>query len=230
MSRWYLKSLPMAASRARSRRAAWSFCTRLAVRWVEDPEPVLDEPQPETRRQVALSRARRAEQKHIGPFLEPDVAARQHAHTRLRDRGNEREVEVVERLAARLRLGPVPLEAPPLPVGNLLGGQRGEQARRGPALPVRAFRDAPPQGSHGGQAQLLEQQVDLWRVHDEGVVHAGAPFRQVSSQADMGGRHTPTSGMPSGFATKRLPRTAGSGSSPAARHLSISAASRASQQ
>lgn len=32
-----------------------------------------------------------------------------------------------------------------------------------------------------GRRSLLEQQVDLWRVHDEGVVHAGAPFRQVSS-------------------------------------------------
>ena len=37
----------------------------------------------------------------------------------------------------QLRLGPVALEAASLPVGDLVAGQRGEQARRRPTFPVR---------------------------------------------------------------------------------------------
>ena len=49
---------------------------------VEDPEPVLDEPEPETCGQVALARSGRAEQEHVCALIEPGVAARQDSHAR----------------------------------------------------------------------------------------------------------------------------------------------------
>jgi len=93
-----------------------------------------------------------------------------------RHRWHEGEVEVVERLARRqLRLGPVTLEAPALAVCDLLAGQRGEQARRRPALPVRTVGEAAPQRAHGWQPELLQQQVELRRIDDETVAHYSFP-------------------------------------------------------
>ena len=50
---------------------------------VEHPEPVLDQPEPETCGQVALTRSGRAEQEHVCALIEPGVAARQDSHARL---------------------------------------------------------------------------------------------------------------------------------------------------
>ena len=101
---------------------------------VQDPEPVLDQREPEApEARWHLARSGRAEQEHVRPFPEPDIAARQHAQSRLRHRRDECEVEGLQRLARRqLRLGPVPLEAQALAVGDLVAGERGEQAGGGP--------------------------------------------------------------------------------------------------
>ena len=113
------------------------------VRWyrTRNPFSTSASPRPEARWHLALSG--RAEQEHVRPFPEPDIAARQHAHSRLRHRRDEGEVEGLQRLARRqLRLGPVPLEALALAVGDLVAGERGEQAGGGPPVAVGAVGEA----------------------------------------------------------------------------------------
>ena len=83
----------------------------------------------------------------------------------------------------------MPLEAPALAVGDLVAGERGEQAGGGPPVAVGAVGEASPRCPHGRQAQLLEQQVELGRVHDEAVAEEGAlgQLSGVKQHVDLGG-------------------------------------------
>ena len=101
---------------------------------------------------------------------------------RLGDHGHDIEVEVGERFAGRqLGLGELAFEAPPGPIGDLLFGQRSEQAGRGPAVGIGAFGEFRPGGLEGRQAQFGEHEVKLCGIHG---AHEPSPARAVA--ADIG--------------------------------------------
>ena len=115
----------------------------------------------------------------------------------------------------------LPLEAPALAVGDLVAGERGEQAGGGPPVAVGAVGEASPRRPHGRQAQLLEQQVELGRVHDEAVAEESAlgQLSGVKQHVDLGGEpsfaataHGPGASRPTGGRALRPPRASSSAS------------------
>ena len=125
------------------------------VRRVQDPEAVFDERQPDRCPQVTFPGPGRADQDQIGALVQPAIAGDQGVDMGLGDHGHDIEVEVGERFAGRqFGFGEMAFEAPPSPVGDLLFGQRAEQAGRGPAFGIGAFGDLRPGGPEGRQAQL----------------------------------------------------------------------------
>ena len=95
----------------------------------------------------------------------------------------------------------------------------------GPPVAVGAVGEASPQRPHGGQARLLEQQVELGRVHDEAVAEESAlgQLSGVKQHVDLGGEpsfaataHGPGASRPTGGRALRPPRASSSTSKGAA--------------
>ena len=98
---------------------------------------VLDEGEADGSGEMALAAAGRAEQQQVGAFLEPAVAGGERHHLGLGDHRHGLEVEGVEGLAGRQAgLGEMALDAAAIAFGQLVLGERGQEAGRGPAFLV----------------------------------------------------------------------------------------------
>ena len=89
--------------------------------------------------QMGFAAARSADQEQVGALVDPAVAgADRQAHVGLGDHRHGVEVEAVEGLAGQqLGLGEMAREAPAVPFGDLVLGERGQEACRRPAFLVR---------------------------------------------------------------------------------------------
>ena len=102
---------------------------------------------------MRLAAAGRAEHQEIGALVEPAVAGGERHDLSLADHRHGVEVEAVEGLAGRQSgLVEMTLDAPARAVGHLVFGERGEEARGGPAFLVGSRGEVGPDGLDGRQA------------------------------------------------------------------------------
>ena len=134
---------------------------------------VLDEREADGCRQMALAAAGRAEQQQIGALVQPAIAGGERHDLRLADHRHGLEVEGVEGLAGgQPGFGEMALDAAAAALGDLVLGERGEEAGGGPAFLVGLLGELGPHQLDGGQAQLGEQQLDAGGVDRIGRRHA----------------------------------------------------------
>lgn len=118
--------------------------------------------------------ARRPEQDQIRSLLEPGVPGAERHDLGLGDHRHGLEVVGGEGLAGQeLRVPEVALEAAPIPFGELVLGERGEQAGGGPAFLVAARGDLLPHLLDCRQTQLIQHQRQA--RHVDGIAHAASP-------------------------------------------------------
>ena len=117
---------------------------------VKDAPSVLDESQADRCCQVALAAAGRAEQEQIGTLAQPAVAGGERGHPRLGDHRHSLEIEVVEGLSGgQPRLDEMALDATAATFGDLVLGDRGEEAGCRPTFLVGLFGELWPQHLDG---------------------------------------------------------------------------------
>ena len=140
---------------------------------------VFDEREAERRGEVRLVGAGWPKQQQIGALFEPGVASGE----RLGDHWHGVEVEGVQALAGwRPRFGEMTGEAALASVGDLLLGERGEEARGGPALLVGGGGERAPDEPDAGEPRFAEHEVDARGV--TGV----APPHEFVDEAPPGGK------------------------------------------
>jgi hypothetical protein len=112
-----------------------------------------------------------SEDQDRGALVEPGIAAGQRHDVRLGQHRHLGEVEAGQRLGhVEQRLGAMAFDAPLGPLGEFMLEQPTQEARRRPALLVRAVSELRPQPADGGQAQLGEHQRIASRVHATAAV------------------------------------------------------------
>ena len=129
---------------------------------------------------MRLAAAGRPEQQQVGSLIEPAVAGAQRRHLRFGDHRHGFEVEVLQCFAGQqLRFAEMAFDAPPIAFGNLVFGQRHQQAGRRPAFLVGALGELLPQVFDRRQPQLVQQQRQACGV--DGLVHAASPMYESFS-------------------------------------------------
>ena len=108
---------------------------------------------------MRLAAAGSADEQQIGALVDPAVAGADRQDMGLGDHRHHVEVEAVEGLAGQqLRLGEMAREAAAVAFGDLVLGERGEEARGGPAFLVRPLGKARPILLDRGQTEVVEHQ------------------------------------------------------------------------
>jgi hypothetical protein len=108
---------------------------------------------------VRFPAARSADQDEIGAVVDPAVASADRHHMGLGDHRHCVEVEAVEGLARQQpRFGEVALDAPAVAFGDLVFGERGEEAGSWPGFLVGPLGEDRPALLDRGQPQLVEDQ------------------------------------------------------------------------
>ena len=127
-----------------------------------------------------FSAARSADQEQVGTLFDPAVAGADRQDVGLGDHRHGVEVEAIEGLAwQQLGLGEMACEPPAVPLGDLVLGQCGQQARRRPAFLVRPLGKARPVLLDRGQAQIVEHQRKSGGINVLG--HAASPMAAPSN-------------------------------------------------
>ena len=122
---------------------------------------VLDQGHAEGRCQMALSPAGRAEHDDVCPLLQPGVASGQCHDLGLADHGHGVEIEAFQGLArGQAGLVEVACDPAPGPLGDLVFGESGEEARRRPPFLVGAAGEVGQQGFDGGQPEVAQDQAE----------------------------------------------------------------------
>ena len=135
---------------------------------------------------MALAGAGRAEQQEIGALFEPAIACGERHHLRLADHRHGLEVEAGEGFAdGQSCFGEVTLDAAATAIGDLVLGERGQEASSRPAFLVGLLGELGPHQLDGGQAQVGEQQLDARGIDRIGRLHATPPSHRESA---FGGR------------------------------------------
>lgn len=118
----------------------------------------------------------RAEQDEVGALLEPSVACAQGHDLRLGDHGNRIEREGIEGLSGReLGFGQMPLGPPAIAFGDLMLGERGQEASGRPTFLVCARGKVSPDMLDRRQAQLVQHQAEPLGVDRRTCAHAASP-------------------------------------------------------
>ena len=111
----------------------------------QHPPAFLDQRQADRRGQVRFAAAGWAEQDQVGTVLEPAIAGAQRRDLRLGDHRHGVEVEVVQGLAGQqLRFTQMALDASTIPLGELVLGERREEASRRASPPCPSARRTSP--------------------------------------------------------------------------------------
>src|SRR5829696_2679094 len=169
----------MAASRASSRRATWSFWTRSVVRVKRTLHPFSTRASP-------IADAKWLFPPPGGPnrSVEPAVAGDDCHDLRLGDHRHRLEVEGVEGLSGRQsRLGEMALDAAPVSFCELMLGDRREEARGLPAFLVGLLGELRPDELDRGKAQLAEHDAEARGVDGGGRPHAASPVWPMPTRA-----------------------------------------------
>ena len=136
----------MAASRASSRRATWSFWTRSVVRVNRTRAPFSITARPIACGQMALAAAEAGEREQVGALGQPAVAGGDGHDLRLGKHRHGLEVESVEGLSGRQAgLGEMAFDPSPASFGQFVFGDGGEEAcgEYLPCPPVRQTASTP---------------------------------------------------------------------------------------
>jgi hypothetical protein len=116
-----------------------------------------------------------ADEQQIGALVDPAVAGADRQDTGLGDHWHHVKVEAVEGFSwQKLCFGKMAGEATPIAFGDLVLGERGEEACRGPALPICAFGETRPILLDRGQPEVVEHQREPGTVDILG--HAASPM------------------------------------------------------
>ena len=131
---------------------------------------------------MGFSDAGWTEHQQIGALFEPGVASGESLHLRFRDHRHGVEVEGVEGFSGRQAgLGEMSGEAASTSIGEFLLGERGEEARGGPAFLVGGGGERAPDELDAGEAQFGEKKIDASGVDFVVRLHAAAPSREASA-------------------------------------------------
>src|SRR5712671_89381 len=124
---------------------------------------------------MRLAAAGSAYQDQIGALVDPTVTGADRHHMRLGNHRHRLELEGVECLARQQPgLDEMALDAAAITFGNLVFGERGEEAGSGPAFLVRPLGKGGPTLLDSGQPEVVEQQRQPGPV--DGLAHAAAPI------------------------------------------------------
>jgi hypothetical protein len=124
---------------------------------------------------VRLAAAGSAYQDQIGALVDPTVTGADRHYMRLGDHRHRLELEGVEGFARQQPgFNEMTLDAAAVAFGNLVFGERGEEASGRPAFLVRLLGKAAPSLLDGGQPEIIKQQRQPGRV--DGLAHAAAPI------------------------------------------------------
>ncbi len=139
---------------------------------------IVDEGEADGCRQMALAAAGRAEQQEIGALFQPAIARGERHDLCLGDHRHRLEVEAGERFADRQSgFGQVTLDAAAAAIGDLVLGERCQEARGRPTFLVGLLGELGPHQFDGGQAQVGEQEFDARGIDRIGRFHATPPSR-----------------------------------------------------
>ena len=120
---------------------------------------------------MRLSAARPADQDEIGAAFDPTVPCADGHDVGLGDHRHRIEVEAVEVFARQQSgLSQMALDPPSVAFGDLVLGERGQEACSRPSLLVGLFGDSRPAVLYGRQAQIVEDQLEPRDI--DGLVHA----------------------------------------------------------
>jgi hypothetical protein len=124
---------------------------------------------------VRLAAAGSAYQDQIGALVDPTVTGADRHHMRLGDHRHRFELEGVEGFTRQqTSFNEMTLDAATVAFGNLVFGERGEEAGGGPAFFVRPLGKGGPSLLDGGQPEVIKQQRQPGPVY--GLAHAAAPM------------------------------------------------------
>ena len=99
-----------------------------------------------------------AGQNQVGALIDPAVPGADRRNMRFGDHRHRVELKAVEGFSRRPpRVGEVAFNTAAVAFGDLMFGQRGEEARGGPAFLVRAFGEARPALFERGQPEIVEK-------------------------------------------------------------------------
>jgi len=131
---------------------------------------------------MRLAAARSADEDQIGAFVDPAVAGTDRHDMCLGDHRHDVEVEAVEGLSGQqLRLGEMTREAPAIALGDLVLGERGEEACGGPTFLIRPLGEVRPILLDRGQSEVVEHQRQPGRV--DALGHAASPSLMAPRRA-----------------------------------------------
>src|ERR1700679_2974052 len=125
--------------------------------------------------EMRLPAAGSTDQNQIGALVDPTVTSADRHYMRLGDHRHRLELEGVESLARQQPgFDEMALNATAIAFGNLVFGERGEEASGGPAFLVRPLGKGCPALLDRGQPEVVEQQRQPGPV--DGLAHAAAPI------------------------------------------------------
>src|ERR1700742_2196053 len=173
ISRWYLSSLAMAASRASSRRAICSRWRRSGGRVNNTRQPFSTRAKPSAAARWLLPPPGGPNNSKLAPLFTHASPAASAMTWALLTTGTALEVEAVEGLAGRQPgFGEVAFEPASTALGNLVFGQCGQETSGRPAFLVGLSRERRPHQLYGREPQLGEKQLDTSSVAGIGRSHA----------------------------------------------------------
>ena len=120
--------------------------------------------------------AGRAEQQKIGALFQPAIARGERHDLRLADHRHRLELEVLQGFADRQSgFGEMALDAAAAAIGDLVLGERSEEASRGPAFLVGLLGELGPHQFNGGEPQVSEEELDARDFDGIDRLHATPP-------------------------------------------------------
>jgi hypothetical protein len=125
---------------------------------------------------VAFADAGRAEQQKISALFQPAVASGKGHDLRLADHRHRAELEVLQGFAdGQSGFDEMALDAAATAIGDLVLGEGGEEASRGPAFLISLLGELGLHQFDGGQPQVGEEELDARDIDRIGGLHAGSP-------------------------------------------------------
>jgi len=148
----------------------------------QDTIPGFDQRAADSCREMAFADAWRAEYETIVAGFDSGVTGCEGGDMSFADNGHGIEVETIERFADRQAgVEQMPFDAAPLPIGEFMLGQSGQEASCRPAFLVRLCGNIGPEMFDGRQAEFGEQKGKSSGVSCAIGVHATSPRLMVPS-------------------------------------------------
>src|ERR1039457_2498735 len=148
----------------------------------QNAEAIFHQRQADRGREMRFSASGSTDQQQIGAFADPTVACAKRQDMRLRDHRHRVEVEAVEGFSwQQLRLDKMARETAAVAFGDLVLGERGQEAGGRPTFLVRPLSEDGPVLFDRGQAELVEDQCEPGTV--DALGHDRSPSSSLSSSS-----------------------------------------------